>query len=223
MNFATSSPFGEFSLKKNYNFEFKPLPFKPIHFIKEIWSPFGIFGVKHGIEKRDLDKIVSAEEKGMLEHRLPIEIHEEEQLGPATFPRHELGIVPITNSPIGPNYLSQVKHVEIEPIPAPPPIEVVITPPPPKVEPIPGLHTNIVRDQFIESYLKEIGPEVHEEPLPHEEINSVERMPVPKMEEPGQNEASPFVRGTKLVLYFGNLLLDIMARFLGRPVAPAKE
>lgn len=222
MNFATGSPFGEFSLKKNFNFEFKPLPFKPFHFIKEKWSPFGKFGVKHGIAKRDLDKIMLAEEKE-LEPRLPVEVHEVGQLGPATFPIQELGRIPITQSPIGPNWIVPLENLGIGPVPAPPSPEILITPPPPKVEPIPGLHTNIAHDQLIDTYLKEVGPEVHEAPLPDEELNSIERTPVPKIEEPGVKEDTPFIRGSRLVLYFGNLLLDIMARFLGRPVAPVKE
>lgn len=220
MNLATGSPFGEFSLKKNFNLEFKPLPFKPIQFIKEKWSPFGKFGKRLGIQKRDLDKIAPGEEKGLLENRLPVEVHEAGPLGPITFPRQEIGRVPIMQSPIRPNLFLPLG---IGPVPAPPPPEVVITPPPPQIGRIPGLNTNIARDQLIDGYLKEVGQEVQVEALPHE-VNIIEKPLSPKIEEPGKKEEdNPFVRGSKLAIYFGSLLLDIMSRFLGRPVAPVKE
>lgn len=214
VNLAAGSPFGEFSLKKNFNFEFKPIPLKPIHLFMEKWSPFGKFGMKHGIEKRDLNKIASVEETGGIEHRLPVEVHEMEQLGPVAFPRQELARVPIMQTPIEPNWVGPVEHFGIGPVPAPPPPRVVITSPPPMVQPIPGLHTNIVRDKLIDSYLKDVGPAPHE-------INSIEKTIVPEKEEPV--ESDPFVRGSKLVITFGSLLLDIISRFLGRPVVPVKE
>lgn len=218
MNLATGSPFGEFSLKKNFNFDFKPLPFKPIHLIKEKWSPFGKFGVKHGIEKRDLDNIATAEETRVVEPRLPVQDHEIEQRGPIIFPRQELGRVPIPMSPIEPNW-----PIGIGPVLAPPPPVILLTSPPPKVQPIPGLHTNIASNNLINSYLNEVRPVTFEEPLPQEEINSIEKTPAPKMEEPREEENNPFIRGSNLVISFGTLLLDIMSRFFSRPVVPDRE
>lgn len=40
------------SFQRGFEINFKPLPRKPISFIKEKWSPFGVFGRKHIIQKR---------------------------------------------------------------------------------------------------------------------------------------------------------------------------
>lgn len=219
MNFVTCSPFGELNIKKDFQFGFKPISFKPLYFIKEKWTPFGMFGKKHGIEKRDLDKITPSEEKAVFENRLP-EVHEPGPLGPVTFPIQEVQRIPITQSPVGPIWSGQYGPLGIGPVPAHPPPEVVITPPPPKLGPVPGLNTNIARDQLINSYLQDTGPQQSLSP----EINSIERPLPPKIEEPVEKEEdNPFIRGSRLAMYFGSLLIDIMSRFLGRPPGPVKE
>ncbi|XP_022834045.1 uncharacterized protein LOC111361847 [Spodoptera litura] len=40
------------SFQRGFEINFKPLPRNPISFIKEKWSPFGVFGKKHIIQKR---------------------------------------------------------------------------------------------------------------------------------------------------------------------------
>lgn len=70
-NIVTVEPlFQGFSIKKEFDVSLKPFVWKPISIIKEKWSPFGKFGVRHGIEKRELSKVEPAP---VIEHDLYIE------------------------------------------------------------------------------------------------------------------------------------------------------
>lgn len=53
---AQNTPlFQGFSVQKGFEVNFKPFQFKPLAIFKEKWSPFGRFGVRKGIQKRDLE------------------------------------------------------------------------------------------------------------------------------------------------------------------------
>ncbi|KAF9424884.1 hypothetical protein HW555_000185 [Spodoptera exigua] len=53
------------SFQRGFEINFKPLPRNPISFIKEKWSPFGVFGRKHVIQKRQvLDNLLVAGAQG---------------------------------------------------------------------------------------------------------------------------------------------------------------
>lgn len=54
-NVASSPLFESINIERKLNIGFKPLKFRPISFIKEKWGPFGRYGKKHTIERRDLD------------------------------------------------------------------------------------------------------------------------------------------------------------------------
>ncbi|KAJ0174084.1 hypothetical protein K1T71_010230 [Dendrolimus kikuchii] len=64
------SLFQGFSIKKEFDVSLKPFVWKPISFIKEKFSPFGRFGVRHGIQKRELNAVAPAP---VIEHDLHVE------------------------------------------------------------------------------------------------------------------------------------------------------
>ncbi|XP_053614659.1 uncharacterized protein LOC128677671 [Plodia interpunctella] len=44
-------------ITRDFNIDFKPFQFRPISYIMEKWGPFGAFGKKYAIAKRDLDAV----------------------------------------------------------------------------------------------------------------------------------------------------------------------
>lgn len=219
LNITKCTPIGEIHFKKTLDVGFKPIPFKPLALIKEKWSPFGKFGIKQSLVKRDLDSIQGVEKVTPMpmgiETRLPAEVYEVEQ--PGFIPER----VPLSK--------------EIVPIQAPPLSPVVLVTPPPnpqkieEVEPIKnGLFTDIGRVEMINQFLQSselIPPNMPF--LPEENVlppisNSI--IPdKPKDPPPAQESSNPFVRGSRFALYMGNILLDILTKFLSRTAAGPEQ
>lgn len=115
------------SFQRGFEINFKPWIKKPIVFIKEKWSPLGVFGKKISVQKRSLDNIVPPKPRPAA----PVfEIIEEQPIGTA----------PLNIVPKAPVYASLPK-VPPPLVPLPKPLPIIVNDYPPIVPPI---STNMV-------------------------------------------------------------------------------
>ena len=152
---ANGNPlFQGISFQRGFELNFKPLPRNPITFIKEKWSPFGVFGRKHSLQKRNSgsgavpvvqEAPVVAPVSGVPEPRpaAPVFEHVEEPGPINTSPLLPLphqsprSVVPllVTSpvppvSPIQPPLVSPGPPFLNSPAPPPMPVSVIVTPVP---------------------------------------------------------------------------------------------
>ncbi|KAJ8709307.1 hypothetical protein PYW07_009133 [Mythimna separata] len=142
------------SFQRGFEINFKPLPRNPITFIKEKWSPFGVFGRKHSIQKRNSGRSVVpvsqappavplASEVPEARPAAPVFEHVEEiehlQTPPFIPPSQQIpiSVVPLPISSPMPPPVSPIQPQLISPVPPiaslPPPFmptNVIITPAP---------------------------------------------------------------------------------------------
>lgn len=151
------------SFQRGFEINFKPLPRNPITFIKEKWSPFGVFGRKHSLQKRHSGSIASVEQAEpvvpvapeVLEPRpaAPVFEHVEETENlhtpplitlPKQAPRSVVPLlistpVPSPLSPIQPQLISPLPPIISSPAPPPVPTSVIVTSVPPAFRYVPPL------------------------------------------------------------------------------------
>lgn len=226
--------FGELSFKRNFDVLIKPIPFKPLQFVKEKWTPFGSFGIKKGIVKRDLEaehKMHSPAASNDL-NRLPAEVYEDETPVSSRIMvpiEPKVGPIPVSPIPevghIQVSPIAEVGHIPvsaIEPIPAPPVPQVVLITPPPKVVesgPVTGLHTDISRDEIINSYLNSVIPQIpFNGVIDDKAVPPIANTIVPEKPkvEALPEEPNPIVRGSRYAYYMANMLFDFLSQFIGR-------
>ncbi|XP_028030826.1 uncharacterized protein LOC114243509 [Bombyx mandarina] len=206
------------SIKKGFDISFIPLPKKPLSFITEKWSPFGIFGVKHAIQKREL-----------IEEEEPI-VTMKTSLQPPPMPT----ITPLPPTPAGPMKTilinEDVSRLPIDdsietmssavvPVPLEPPLssnfEIIPTT---KEEKGPsGFYTDISRAVPVNNYLNLVERPAFPAVAPVVENELPPNIPSVPKENPNVDpllENNSIVRGSKLALYFSNLFLQLFSQFL---------
>lgn len=206
------------SLKRAFDFSFIPMERKPISYIRERWSPFGVFGVRRTIAKRDLTSIqqdtgsitsVTVLPPGhvampylQMTPRPPSPVVENPE--PAIFQENNdgavlKGLASFPNSySLPPTYIliGTPKAIEIEPPP-------------------PGLHTDISRAPLINNYLNSVQLPLEPSPAPTVIVeNVVPPAPseIPPVDESALEENSIFPK-SKMVLHFGNVFLKLVSQF----------
>ncbi|XP_026737110.1 leucine-rich repeat extensin-like protein 3, partial [Trichoplusia ni] len=158
---ADGKPFLEgISIQKGLEIKFKPFPLKPITFIKEKWSPFGVFGKKRAIVKRDTEFLIPVSPSTLEPQPAPVfeNLEEIQNTPPLRFlppqPPRAVTLVPVSEaptviitssplpkiSPTQPPVVTDIPPVFISSTPlafssvAPPPIPLSIPPSPPPME-----------------------------------------------------------------------------------------
>lgn len=147
----TGNPlFQGISFQKGFELNFKPLPRKPIAFISEKWSPFGVFGRKFAIQKRSLDDMVPPPPARVPRPAAPVFEHIEEIEEIGTGPLFIVPRSPVLPPAVLPPPPPVPKPVE-EPKPLPPPLPVPLPiivnelpPLPEKPHAVPPISTNMV-------------------------------------------------------------------------------
>ncbi|CAD0203129.1 unnamed protein product [Chrysodeixis includens] len=159
---ADGKPFLQgISFKKDFEINFKPFERKPITFIKEKWSPFGVFGRKRVIVKRQAEILIPISKPDTLEQKpAPVFEHLEEiqNTAPLMFlpppPPNPVSVVPVSEVPVVVITPSSIPKDSPTPLPvvttvrplfisstprplstvAPPPVPLIITPSPPPIK-----------------------------------------------------------------------------------------
>lgn len=126
------------SFQRGFELNFKPLPRKPLSFIKEKWSPFGVFGRRFGIQKRSIGSGVPVPQGASeLRQAAPVFEHVDEIEHVETLPLKVLppqtprSLIPVHISPpVPPPGISSIPLSVSSPAPPPIPLHVIITPAP---------------------------------------------------------------------------------------------
>ncbi|XP_075981767.1 uncharacterized protein LOC142980283 [Anticarsia gemmatalis] len=142
------------SFQRGFEINFKPLERKPFKFLKEKWSPFGVFGKKIEIHKRSLDDMVPQPPLRVPRPAAPVFEHfdEIEHIGtgpllilPKPVTKPPVSSVPIIISTPKPAVVIQISSVKPPPLPVPMPIIVNELPPlPEKPHAVPPISSNMV-------------------------------------------------------------------------------
>ncbi|CAB3231684.1 unnamed protein product [Arctia plantaginis] len=118
------------SFQRGFEINFKPWLKEPMVFIKEKWSPFGVFGKKIAVQKRSLDDIIPPKPRPAA----PVFENIEEQA---------IGTAPLNIVPKAPVYTSLPK-VPPPPVPLPKPMPIIVNDYPPPSPTVPPISTNMV-------------------------------------------------------------------------------
>ncbi|KAJ8711861.1 hypothetical protein PYW08_008815 [Mythimna loreyi] len=130
---ANGKPFFQgISFQRGFEINFKPLPRNPITFIKEKWLPFGTFGRKHSIQKRNSDS-------GVVPVSQPppsvIPVSEVPEIRPAAPVYEHVEDIPLHTLPFIPQSHQNPRSIAPMPISSPMPPDSPIPPQP--ISPVP--------------------------------------------------------------------------------------
>ncbi|CAG5048955.1 unnamed protein product [Parnassius apollo] len=226
LQFVYVKPLPGINFKKHFEIEFSPTPLKSLELIFEKWSKFGkfkLFGIKHKIEKRDLNGMILP----------PSNIKEESQVLP-------LKVESVTSLPLPVQsvvVLSTVQPLVSSEKPPPDVVENVVMTPvvEPSDEVIQPVHpfSAIQGEQKVPSASTEntttlptsialILPPVNQPPGFYTNILRTLNMSLDKGKDkqkaslPIPREENPnfIIRGSRFAMYFGSMLLRMLSQYL---------
>ncbi|KPJ09654.1 hypothetical protein RR48_13288 [Papilio machaon] len=219
------------NIKKQFEVQFNPTPFKSLEFIFEKWSRFGKFGLIRKIAKRDTNDVIDifklpSNEKDNLQV-LPVV----KESGKVTVPAQNLVILstvePIQNTeePV------QDSTNKVEIIPVVEPSNEIVEPIEPFL-PMPG-EQNTISIPAEATTLQPVSapvpptakPEVNSESTPLLYTNILQSLNIPQMKAmnnqipqtlspPKLENQNLIVRGSRFAMYFGSMLLRMLSQYL---------
>ncbi|XP_013162752.1 PREDICTED: uncharacterized protein LOC106114192 [Papilio xuthus] len=218
------------NIKKQFEVQFNPTPFKSLEFIFEKWSRFGKFGLIRKIAKRDTNDVIDifklpSNEKDNLQV-LPVNKESE-----VTLPAQNLVILSTVQPIQSTEKPLQDSTNKVEIIPVVEPSNEIVEPIKPFL-PMPGGQNTIsipVEVTTLQPASTSIPlvtkPEITPEPTPLLYTNILQTLNIPQMKAindqipqtlspPKFENQNLIVRGSRFAMYFGSMLLRMLSQYL---------